>query len=376
MLAWDQVAPSKVSAVIVALLVIFALGIGPSTPEPARVSSREALLAPHFRVGAVYTWYASVTEVPTRWMISRCTNCGPSSHSYVLACTVTGEDRGAFAFTRRVRAFIPGQPPSPILEHPSISILDGHAFKADGTHLNDDPLCSFYSPELYGTPPTTLAVGTTWRFRRPSNFGYLAGLHGTVIVSNVDAPKDTVSLQISANGAGSVVIDMTVSDGGVIENESDRWDSSSTASASPKFIAQPTDLVILSAQRPLASLWAYPPNEIVPFRKVPDLFDSNGSLVSVWQLPTLGQKITLVRIWRFGPFALESLIPSPPKIRDVLLALGVVVLVFLGSRAAMILRHFTNGPNFESPRTTRRRIAVETTLALVAVIGTMWWIYH
>src|SRR5580658_7776772 len=103
MLAWDEVSPSKVSAVIVALLVIFALGIGPSTAEPARVSSREALLAPHFRVGAVYTWYASVTEVPTRWMISRCTNCGPSSHSYVLACTVTGEDRGAFAFTRRVR---------------------------------------------------------------------------------------------------------------------------------------------------------------------------------------------------------------------------------------------------------------------------------
>jgi hypothetical protein len=357
------------------LAMVFALVasmmIATAAAPPAHVSSQQALLSPHIRRGQILTWFATQTHIWPRWMLARCRTCGPDSHAILLACTVTSDDRNGFALSRRVRPFLANQPHTPTLEHPPIIIHNGHEFKIDRSPLNADPICMFYSMAMYGSPPPVIKVGTTWHFERPSSFG---GSRGTTTVSKLDVKTNTVSLHVAESGAGSALINMTISNGGIIERESDQWDSNLESSALPRSIASPTDIISWSAQQQsLAKLWNYPPAEVVPFSALPDIVNPNGHIVSIWQVQP---NVTLIRIWHFGPFSLQSLRPTLPRLRDVFLALGVALLVVVVSRAAMMLFQTIRGQTIVSPRAKRRRVLLEIALAVVAVAGSMWWIYR
>jgi hypothetical protein len=358
------------------IAVVALLALGTPSPASAGILSQHALLTPQLRRGEVLTWFATITaDMPWNHL---CRNCGPDSHSDLLACSVTDQNQYGFLVTRRVRAFLADQPHTPILEHPAIIIGGGHEYKIDGSPLDDDPICLLYSSAMYGKPPKRLNIGTTWRFSRSPNFGYLKGLHGTATVTKLDPKSNSVSLHVSETGAGSALVDMTISDGGVIETESDRWDSHPKYLAVPKTIANPTDTIIWTRQhQSLVGLWRYPPSEVVPFPQyaLPDVFNPNGRFISIWRVP-FGPPITLIRIWHFGPFSVQSLIPALPRVRDVLLILGTIVLVLLVGKVATMFLVSDAGLAFVSPADRKRQVQVTGALALIAAACSMWWVYH
>jgi hypothetical protein len=357
---------------IAAVVALLALGI--PSPAAAGVSSQHALLAPQLHRGEAVTWFAIITSDMKPW--NACRGCGPDSYADLLACSVTDQNQYGFLVTRRVRSFLANQPHTPILEHPAIIIGGGHEYKVDGSPLNDDPICLLYSSAMYGKPPIRLNVGTTWRFSRSPNFGYLKGLYGTATVTKLDPKSNDVSLHISETGVGSALVDMTISDGGVIETESDRWDSHPKYLGLPKTIANPTDTISWTRQhRSLVGLWSYPPSEVVPFspHALPDIFDPNGRFISIWQVP-FGRPITLIRIWHFGPYSIQDMIPAAPRARDVLLVLGTIILALLVCRVGFLIA--TARQTAVSPTTRKRQLQVTGVLALIAAAGSMWWVYH
>lgn len=332
--------------------------------------------------GQVLTWFATISDIPTEW--GRSKGFRPSSRSILLACSVTGDTQRGYAVSRRVRSFLVEQPHTPVLEHPAIIVKGTQAFKADGTPLNTDPICLFYSPEMYGDPPAKIEVGTTWRYRRPLSFGFLGGLQVVTGVTKLDVQKNLVTLHIATNYGGSAtLIDMTIAAGGLIETEVDRSDSFWRSRAFPNTIDHPTEITSWAIQhRTLAGLWAYPPSDPVPFnlQNPPDIFNPNGRFISVWRLP-IGSGITLVRIWHFGPFALENILAIWPNhrdvflTRDVLLILGSVLLVLLLGRAVMMALQMRSAQTVASPPLKRRLMALQVVLALLAAVSLLWWIY-
>lgn len=352
------------------LAIVASIALGTPAVAPASISSQHALFSPQLHRGQVLTWFGSLTSyyLPSN----------PESHSDLLACSVNDRSQRGFTMARRVRAFLSNQPHTPPMEHPAIIIGDGHEYKLDGSPLNDDPICLVYSPAMFGSPPGTLKVGTTWRFSRSADFGYLRGLRGTATVTNVDPKTNTVSLHIGETSIPSVVIDMTVSDGGVIRYERDRWYTHRMSSAPPRTFAELTDTVTWTLQsQSLMGLWRYPPSEVVPFpdHGLPDIFDPNGRFISISRLTFTNPPVTLIRIWHFGPFTPQSLIPPPPNFRDVLLILGAMLLAILVCRAAILYVSIA-GQSIASPGTRKRQLYMTGAVALIAAAGSMWWVYH
>jgi hypothetical protein len=368
--------------VVFTLLAFLALESPAAAATTSSISSKQVLLSPRIYPGQVLTWFGTITSIPTRWEVSNCSHCGPNSYSDIIACSVTGENRLGYTLSRRVRSFLANQPHTPTLEHPSIIFRSGRAFNTDGTPLNDEPVCMFYSPAMYGSPPATIRVGTSWQFRRPPGFGELGGLHGATTVSDIDVKTNMVQLHIVATGVGSGLIDMIVSNGGVIESEVDRWDSHLNPKTSPRFISSPTDTSSWSIQhQSFAKLWDSPPSEAVPFNEhaLPDIFDPNGHFISVWQIP-VAPKVTLIRIWHFGPFSFgslsETLSAMKPSGRDVLLFAGVMLLVGMFGRAAILALQVIRPQRPVLPRTKRTQLFLVIALGVAAAVSSIWWIYR
>lgn len=364
------------SFVLIALAATLTGGAQPSVVQS--VSSQQALLSPHIHTGSVLTWYATITDPLQKWEKSSCVNCDVS-FGVLLACKVTKTDPHGFTLSRLVRSFLANQPHTPTVAHPPIVVKQGYEFTTDGSPLNDDPICLTYSRALYGNPPALISVGTTWRLARPRTLRNVGGLSGTVIVTGVDAQSKSVSLHVSEIGWNAIVEDISLSDGGIVESERDVVDEHPQHSDLPRQISSPNQIVSWSRQEAtLDGLWRYPPSAVQPFdvSDPPDILDPNGRFVSVLQLPIPNHPVTLVRIWRFGPFALQALRPSLPNGRDVLLCLGIVLIVLLASRAATITYQLIRGPNSISSGAGGMRLLVEIALAVIAGAVSMSWIYH
>jgi hypothetical protein len=349
----------RIFAMIVAVVASLALGI--ITPAAAGILSQHALLAPQLHRGEILTWFGTGTT----WFEST-----PSSQAILLACSVTDQDQSLYTLSRRIRVILPKQRPSATLERPSIAIGYGHEYALDGSPLNDDPICLIYSRTMFGSPPQTLTVGTTWHFSRPQLFSYLPGLRGTATVTKLDPTSDSVSLHIAEIGSGAASVDMTVSDGGVIEMEIERWDLRRQSLALPKSIADRSDTISWTRQQQsLAGLWNYPPLPLA------DIDNPNGHFISVLRSPSV-PGVMIVRIWHIGPYIFEDLTPTLPRVRDVLLILGVIALVFLVGRVAITILMIVAGLKAISPVAMRRQLQVTGALALLAAAGSMWWVYH
>lgn len=119
---------------------------------------------------------------------------------------------------------IPGS--APILEPKSSIILQrGLVYTTAWESLDDDPLCKFYAVSLFGNPPPSIHVGTTWHFGESANFGSAHSVNGTSTVTRLDAEKDIIALhEIMAwparNESNPLISDLVVIEGGVIESES------------------------------------------------------------------------------------------------------------------------------------------------------------
>jgi hypothetical protein len=341
--------------------VVALLALGTPTQASASIASQHALLTPQVRRGEILTWFGAVDT----W-----SSFGPESRSILLACSVTSQDRNRFTLSRRLRVILPHRAPSATMERPAIVIGEGHEYKLDGTPLNDEPVCLIYSPTMYGSPPQTLKVGTKWRFTRPLNFGYGAGLHGTATVTRLDPHTDSVSLHIAEPGLGSVV-DMTVFDGGIIETESDQSESHRNPYLPQSASGSGGSLSWTLQRRSLVGLWNY------PAQPTPDLFDPNGHFISVERFSFQGTPIAFVRVWHFGPYIFKAadFIPPLPQVRDVILVLGTIALVLLVGRAAMLSFSAAGQPAL-SPAARKRRLYVTGALALIAAASSMWWVYH
>lgn len=347
---------------IFALLASVAVGTASFAPPIVAVSSQNALLSPHLHRGQIVTWFGIVNPDPEpRRMLSRCTNCRPGldSRSILLACSVTGLEERGFALTRRVRVFFINQPPSQILDHGPLVFRDGNGYHADGSPLNQDPICLFYARARFGDPPATIRIGSRWRFQWPAPAGEF-GLTGMTTVRDIDLKTKTVSLRAAANPPYSLVIDATVRDGGIIERVSERDHSQPHPGGGMTWSIQ---------QQSFAKLWDYPPPPL------PDIVDPNGRIISVVHSRILPQ-ITFVRIWHFGPFEVMSPSAILPKLRDVFLFLGVVLTVALVGRAVMIAIQMAAGIATIAPGTKRLLISLVVGLAIAVALYSMSWVYR
>lgn len=363
---------------LAALALTAAIATGSAASHPGSTPASTLLLSPHVGAGQELDWFATITSWPPKWMTSHCLNCGtPQSRAILLGCSVRAVGPSGIALTRRVRAYLPQQATPPLI-HPPIVVIDGREFTSDGKALNKDPICLFYSRSMWGSPPASIARGTTWAFHRPDTFGYMSGLHGRVTVTRFDARTETLDLRIVAAGSQTMTVDMTVSDGGVIQSETDRLDEYTRSTALPVSIASPTYVSQWTLQHDsMAALWRYPPSQPVPFSETPDIFNPNGNFFSVWQLPLAGgRSVTLVRIGHIGPFPIGGMVVSPPTWRDVLMSLAVVVIVVLLGHAVMLVSDRAKGISCEvSAARKRRRLIIQIALGIFAAAVAMAWIY-
>ena len=259
-------------------------------------SSQQALLDPHVHTGQVLTWFSTASAYPNK---ADCHGafCDITSHSLLIACSVSSTSKAGLLMTTRVRMFAPQTPVGGTVDFPSIIVRSGHILAADGTPFKREPLCSLYSTDLWGSPPAVIRAGATWSFNRPS--GYVYNLyHGVVSVKAVNAQTGDVSLHV--DGGDGHTIDFVVAAGGIVISKVERWALRDT-----------TGVETTSLQhRSLARLWHLPqPVE-------PDILNPNGRLLDVSR-SRLVPSLYMVRVWHFGPYFLT--VPTPPTFSDLML---------------------------------------------------------
>jgi hypothetical protein len=126
----------------------------------------------------------------------------------------------------------------------SIIIRHGHEFQLDGPPLGDDPFCKFYSAPMFGIPPATLRVGSSWHFDRKSFVDWCRWCKGTTTVTMLDARARLIALRVRLSGLGGRKIDdddIVIRDGGIVQSEFDRA-AFADVSAIPKDIGTPSSV--------------------------------------------------------------------------------------------------------------------------------------
>lgn len=236
-----------------------------STSTTITTSSNAMLLSPRIRVGQSYAWTGRIAR---RNVAS--SDHGPleyfSTHTVVYTCLVRSQDKDKFNISRRLKVFVNQkriadstrtlvfeQHAQWKLDKPSIMIGNGYEYHSDGTPLRDDPICMFYSVPMYGRPPKTLEIGTSWHFDRAGFSRWCKPCTGTATVTSLDNSRRTVTLRVKTvapgdRGFNPLLSDMVVADGGVIVSQTDRGEFT-TVSAIPKEIGTPNSISVWSLQR-------------------------------------------------------------------------------------------------------------------------------
>jgi hypothetical protein len=257
------------SVLVLAALVTLATAAIAATSTQT-TSSKVLLLSPRIQPGQSFTWKGRLTN---RGVYH--TNRGLVEHfdsrTLLLSCTVLRGSHSAFIVSRKLKVFLPAfrpvlesdpstvigtmSPPQTSLQNkPPIIIRNGYEFNTDGPPLNYDPICKFYSVTMFGVPPPTLKIGTSWSFRRTTYFGRVSNVYGTTTVTKLDASKGAISLRIKMTaphdlGINPYLSDMVITDGGVTTTEAGRGEYV-TVSAIHKEIGTPNEVDIWSLQRP------------------------------------------------------------------------------------------------------------------------------
>lgn len=233
---------------IVLLAVAFAVVLtltAATSPAPRPTgSSRTLLLSPKIRLGQTFTWIDPIVD--RSGTPGQVLGAYQKNHTDVVTCTALTQEGDAFVLSRRVKVMFPPPKPEPgptlppkaiaalralgfgnrgagpyVLPKPSIIVQHGLEYTTEWRRLDDDPICKFYSASLFGTPPTTLAVGTSWDFDRTAMFGQLRPMQGTTTVTHLDNTKGIVSLRARLTWEDNpMLVDLVVTEGGVIASES------------------------------------------------------------------------------------------------------------------------------------------------------------
>jgi hypothetical protein len=257
------------------------LALAASNPVEAQVAASGMLLSPSVHRGEVFAWRATLTQrIPSS--SSRGTVVVIDRQIMNVSCSVLSGSASAFIVSRHldVSDTIPARqlvPPPDLVsamraqgldvkplpastDDPRIIIRRGAEFDVFGPPLNKDPICQFYSATLYGIPSGGLRVGTTWSYHQPMDFRkHCERLPSDpaehclsdseqvkVSVTSLDAKHNRVGLHIvtstSNDSKAYCIIDMTVIDGGVIQQSIDRYRNSARR-------GQPPDSVVWSLLR-------------------------------------------------------------------------------------------------------------------------------
>lgn len=230
------VRPARLAAVL--LIIVLAPGVSAALRSPTR-SSANLLLRPNVRTGQTIAWDLRVPEpedlvLPPdlRW------------RSDIFTCTVLKGSSDDFTVSRRIKVYMPADRPYEVGDPPRfvgktrparmyrllrspITISRGQEFTIEGLPLRDDPLCNFYSASMFGEPPPTIEIGSTWTFDRTKFTRFCKTCTGRTTVVTLDTAKGVVGLRSrlssGAKGETDDLIDMTVADGGVIIVETHRY---------------------------------------------------------------------------------------------------------------------------------------------------------
>jgi len=253
---------------VLALVVVVMLTTAAEAATHPTTSSKALLLSPQVHIGERLTWKGRLTN---RGVYN--TKRGPVEHfdsqTLLVSCTVLRGSRNAFIVLRILKLYLPAfrpilesdpsavigtmsPPQTSLVTKPPIIIRNGYEFNTDGPPLDYDPICKFYSATMFGVPPPTLKIGTSWRFGRTTYFGRVLNMYGAVTVTKFDATKGVVALRIKFissrdSGINPYLSDIVVTDGGVIVSETDRGDFVK-ASAIPKEIGTPNSVLVWSLQ--------------------------------------------------------------------------------------------------------------------------------
>lgn len=251
------------------IALVLATLVTPSTAAVAATaqsaSSKELLLSPRVHAGQSFTWKGRIrarTAVPTNngW-VERF-----DSRALILTCSILRGGSNAFLVTRQVKVDAgPGKTIAVVRNDsvsnqrivvepkPSIIIRNGREFGTDGPPLNYDPICKFYSVTMFGVPPPTLKVGSTWRFGQTTFVGHVYSVRGTTTVTNLDSRIGSVSLRVKMidNRESKIValVDLVVMGGGAVVSETDRQGYVYVAGI-PKEIGTPSYVAVWSLHHP------------------------------------------------------------------------------------------------------------------------------
>jgi hypothetical protein len=173
------------------------------TDEVGQPSS-EALLLPKVAAGEAISWHAQIINSAGRTV------------SYDVLCKVEEPSGGAggYQLEPTVTMHSPSGPP----QVKTIFVLrNGRAYDLKGAPLDNDPICQFYYTQMFGQPPQTLRVGSSWQFSDEGTSGGPMGpnAHGSAKVVSID-PNGQIHLDITFAAAGFIPGKVT-NEGGTLE---------------------------------------------------------------------------------------------------------------------------------------------------------------
>jgi hypothetical protein len=241
-MSWKSRSAAFAAAIAILLGVRIPSGADHGATEPP---SARMLLSPNVHFGQVVAWRATLTQR----MVSS------SAHGTVvlvdrqnmnILCSIMSGSASSFAVSRHLRFMS-----DPWQDEPQVSIRRGREFDTSGRPLNRDPICMFYSATMYGMPPPVLRIGTTWNYHQPTDFRkHCERLTPDLIehcltdsewvkasVTSLDPMHTRVGLHIVStpphDPRGISIIDMTVIDGGVIQQSLARYPNSALRGQPP-----------------------------------------------------------------------------------------------------------------------------------------------
>jgi hypothetical protein len=229
-----MIGPRSVGRVISASMAVAVLLTGTGAATSQGGASKTLLLSPRVHVGEIFAWNGRITSSHSEKTSGSSTTVS-YSHSVAYTCSVLAVAGDSITMSRSVSVFVDdrGLPVVVGYHHghwigPSarspIIIRDGEAFKTDGEPLKGDPMCLFFTVAWFGTPPAKISSGASWRFSQPAWIpGLMPNERGIATVTSLDSTRSAEALHVSLTppDENQIVerLDMTITDGGVIDSE-------------------------------------------------------------------------------------------------------------------------------------------------------------